>query len=70
MEADTEQSMTEEGEAKRARKRVRKIFSCVKQLHKGDEVLSSDLRNSQLKEHMELTLKQFRDRRQKIVFWF
>lgn len=69
METDTEQSATGEGEGKRARERKRKRFSLVwNKLHKGDEVLISDLRNGQLKQHTELTLKQFRDRDQKIVF--
>lgn len=69
METDTEQSATGEGEGKRTRARERKRFSLVwNKLHKGDEVLISDLRNGQLKQHTELTLKQFRDRDQKIVF--
>lgn len=69
METDTEQSATGEGEGKRARERKRKRFSLVwNKLQKGDEVLISDLRNGQLKQHTELTLKQFRDRDQKIVF--
>lgn len=68
METDTEQSATGEGEGKTARERERKRFFLVwNKLHKGDEVLTSDLRNGQLKQHTELTLKQFRDRDQKIV---
>lgn len=61
METDTEQSTIAEGEGKRAREGEGKkeICSCLEQLHKGDEVLTSDLRYGHLKQHTELMLKHF-----------
>lgn len=35
----------------------KEICSCVEQLHKGDEVLTSELKYDQLKQDTELTLK-------------
>ncbi len=54
METDNGKSATGEGEGKRERKRFSLVWN---KLHKGDEVLTSDPKNCQLKWHTELNRK-------------